>query len=71
MTKAELAQKLDRLDPGATLTVDRTALATLFGDGRLSQEAIEAVEAFALDHRCIFSCEPGQGAPTFEKNDIF
>ena len=70
MTKAELAEKLDRLDPGATLTVEPVVLASLFGGGRLSQEAVEAVEAFALDHRCIFSSEQGH-ALTFQKDDIF
>ena len=69
MTREELASKLDHLDPGATLKVTETVLSSLFGDGRLSKEALAMVEAFALDHRCTFSVE--QGTPTFEKDDIF
>ena len=69
MTREELASKLDHLDPGATLSVPETVLAALFGEGRLSKEALAMIEAFALDHRCTFSVE--QGTPTFEKGDIF
>ena len=69
MTREELASKLDHLDPGATLSVPEAVLAALFGDGRLSKEALAMIEAFALDHRCTFSVE--QGTPTFEKDDIF
>ena len=71
MTKDELADKLNHLDPGATLTVKEAVLAALFGDGLLSQEAIAMVGAFALEHRCTFSYERGHGVPTFEKDDIF
>jgi len=69
MTREELASKLDHLDPGATLKVTESVLSPLFGDGRLSKEALAMIEAFALDHRCTFSVE--QGTPTFEKDDIF
>jgi len=69
MTREELASKLDHLDPGATLTVE-AILAALFGDGRLSKEALAMIEAFALDHRCTFSVEHGRGTPTFEKDDM-
>ena len=69
MTKTELADKLAHLDPGATLRVQQGVLAALFGAGTLSKEAVAVIEAFALDHRCIFSVE--QGTPTFEKDDIF
>jgi hypothetical protein len=71
MSRDELADKLDHLDPGASLAVKETILATLFGDGRLSKEAIAMIEAFALEHRCSFSVEHGRGTPTFEKDDIF
>ncbi len=71
MTKDELADKLNHLEPGATLTVKETELAPLFGDGRLSKEAVAVIEAFALDHRCTFAYERGTGMPTFEKDDIF
>jgi hypothetical protein len=68
MNKTELADKLDHLDPGATLTVEQVVLASLFGAGTLTKEAIAVIEAFALDHRCIFAYEHGK--PSFEKDDI-
>ena len=72
MTKEELANRLDHLDPGATLTIKESLLASLFGDGRLSQQAVQVIEAFALEHRCTFSYDRhGHGTPTFEKDDIF
>ena len=71
MTENELADKLNHLDPGATLAVPRGVLAALFGTGALTKEAAAAIEAFALDHRCTFSCEHGAGMPTFEKDDVF
>jgi predicted ATP-dependent Lon-type protease len=71
MTREELASKLDHLDPGATLKVTESVLAALFGEGRLSKEAVAMIEEFALEHRCTFSVEPGRGTPTFEKDDIF
>ena len=71
MTKDELADKLNHLDPGATLRVQQVVLASLFGAGALSNEAVAVIEAFALDHRCTFSVEHGRGTPTFEKDDIF
>ena len=70
MTKDELVSKLNHLDPGATLPVNEAVLASLFGDGRLSNETVAAIEAFALEHRCIFAYENGH-APTFERDDIF
>jgi len=71
MSRDELASKLDHLDPGATQSVPESVLAALFGDGRLSKEALAMIEAFALEHRCTFSVEHGRGTPTFEKDDIF
>jgi hypothetical protein len=72
MTKAELAERLDHLDPGSTTQIDAPTLAEMFGAGTLTQEIIEAVEAFALDHRCTFSCgAPARHPPTFEKDDVF
>jgi len=57
-------------NPGTKhLAVPQVDLASLFGAGVFSKEAVEAIEAFALDHRCIFSVE--QDTPTFEKDDIF
>jgi hypothetical protein len=69
MTKTELAHKLDRLDPGATLTIEQVVLASLFGAGTLTKEVVAVIEAFALEHRCIFAYEHGR--PSFEKEDIF
>ncbi len=69
MTKTELADKLDRLDPEATLTVEQGVLASLFGAGTLTKEAVAVIEAFALEHRCIFAYEHGK--PSFEKDDVF
>lgn len=71
MTRDELSDRLNHLDPGATLSVRETDLAILFGDGRLTREAVAVVEAFALEHRCTFSTEPGTRTPMFEKDDIF
>jgi hypothetical protein len=69
MTKSELAARLNHLDPGATITVEQVVLASLFGAGTLSKEAVAKIEAFALEHRCIFAYEHGK--PSFEKDDIF
>jgi hypothetical protein len=69
MTKTELADKLNHLDPGATLTVQQNVLASLFDAGMLKKEAVAMIEAFALEHRCIFSFEYGK--PSFTKEDIF
>ena len=72
MTKAELAARLDHLDPGSTIQVEAHTLAEMFDAGALTQEIIEAIEAFALDHRCTFSyAVSARDPPTFEKDDIF
>ena len=72
MTKAELAERLDHLDPGSTTQVEAQTLAEMFGAGALTQEIIEAVESFALDHRCTFSYPvSARHPPMFEKDDIF
>ena len=72
MTKDELADKLHHLDPGATLTIEPGALGEVFGSGAVTQEVVEAIEAFALEHRCTFLYDAAGGhQPTFEKDDIF
>jgi hypothetical protein len=72
MTRDELTSKLDQLDPGATLSVDERALAGLFGAPSLTAGLVEAIEAFAIEHRCTFAWhEPGRSEPVFEKDDIF
>ena len=75
MTKEQLAEKLDRLDPGATFTPSEDALARMFGVISLSydsHEALQAITDFALEHRCTFSFHPQEGAvPSFQKDDVF
>lgn len=72
MTKDELADRLKHLDPGSTTQVEAAVLAEMFRASTLTQEIIEAVEAFAVEHRCSFLYEASaRHPPTFEKDDIF
>lgn len=75
MTRDQLAEQLDHLDPGAALTVAENELAQIFGVPSLSydsQQTLHAIAAFALEHRCTFSFHQHEGAPPcFEKDDIF
>ena len=75
MTKEDLAAKLDRLDPGASLTVPEEVLAPMFGVITLSHEsqsALRDIINFALEHRCTFTLQEHEGtAPLFLKDDIF
>jgi len=75
MTKEDLAQRLDHMDPGATLTVPEDVLAQMFGEVTLSydfQEALRRIADFALEHRCTFSFHEHEGAvPGFKKDDVF
>ncbi len=75
MTRDQLAEKLDHLDPGANLTIEANELAQIFGASTLSYEAqhvLQDIAAFALEHRCTFSFHSHEGAtPCFEKDDIF
>src|SRR5687767_8046170 len=72
MTKDELADRLNHLDPGSTTQVEAADLAKMFGASTLTQEIIEAVEAFAVERRCSFSHDvSGRHPPTFEKDDVF
>ena len=75
MTRDELAEKLDGLDPGGSLTVPEDALAQMFGAVTLSygsQDELRAIADFALEHRCTFSFHQKEGAaPRFEKDDVF
>jgi hypothetical protein len=72
MTRDELAGKLHRLDPGASLIVDEDVLTRLFDVVKLSQaspEALKSISDFA--HDCTFSFDRQVGAaPRFEKDDI-
>lgn len=74
MTRDELAAKLHRLDPGASLIVDEDVLTRLFDVVKLSQaspEALKSISDFALAHDCTFSFDRQVGAaPRFEKDDI-
>ncbi|MBM1173923.1 hypothetical protein [Microvirga arabica] len=75
MTKEDLAQKLDQMDPGATLTVPENVLAGMFGEVTISyesQEALKRIADFALEHRCTFAFHEREGAvPCFQKDDVF
>jgi hypothetical protein len=72
VSKDELADRLHHLDPGASLAIDDAVLVQAFGIDALNQSTVEAIEAFALDHRCTFLHDPTrQHPPTFEKDDVF
>ena len=75
MTREQLAEHLDRLDPGATLTLPEDVLAQMFGVMGLSygsQQALQDISDFALQHRCTFSFRQQEGAvPSFQKDDVF
>jgi hypothetical protein len=75
MTKEDLAQKLEHLDPGATLTVPEDVLAQMFGEVTLSydsHEALRRISDFALEQRCTFAFHEHEGAvPCFRKDDVF
>ena len=75
MTREQLGEALDRLDPGATFTVPEDGLAQMFGVISLSyksQQALQAIASFALRHRCTFSFHQQEGAvPSFRKDDVF
>ena len=71
MTKQELAEKLEHLDPGATLKVDEGLLRAAFAETAAS-DVVAAVETFAMEHRCSFSPrDKAEGCPCFEKDDVF
>ena len=72
MNKAELADRLHHLDPGATLLVEEGVLAEAFEAGSLSQNVIESIESFALENRCTFTIGGhGRSTPAFVKDDIY
>jgi hypothetical protein len=70
--KRELAEKLDRLDPGSFLPIDPTLLEEVFGVGRPIEMVIQAVEQFAEEHQCTFAVKGHFAAiPEFTKDDVF
>jgi hypothetical protein len=75
MTRDQLAEKLDHLDPGAVFTIPEKLLASIFNQALLSYgsyEALRHIAEFALEHRCTFSFHEHEGAiPTFQKDDVF
>jgi hypothetical protein len=72
LQELELAERLDRLDPGGCLTVELEALKELFGKGHSVDSVIMAVERFAEEHRCTFSFHGhNRGVPEFVKDDTF
>jgi hypothetical protein len=71
MTRQELAQKLDHLDPGAALKVDRAVLRAAFADAS-ARDLMGVLEAFAAEHRCTFSpADERESCGCFEKDDVF
>jgi len=71
MTKQELGQKLEHLDPGATLKIEGDILRAAFAD-TAGRDLVPVVEAFAVVYRCSFS--PARQDDTcvcFEKDDVF
>jgi hypothetical protein len=72
MTRDQLADRLAHLDPGASLTIEESMLAPIFGADRLTADVIQAIEAFAVERRCSFSLHTdGRTVPCFEKDDLF
>lgn len=72
MMRDQLAERLAHLDPGASLTVEESTLAPMFGADQLTADVIQAIETFALDYRCRFSLHDHERAvPCFEKDDLF
>ena len=70
--KMELAEKLDRLDPGSFLPIDPMLLEEVFGTGRPIELVIQAVEQFAEEHQCTFAYRGHfQAVPEFTKDDVF
>ena len=72
MTRHELAESLDHLDPGASLPLDERQIAELFGASTLTDDIVRQAEAFAEQHRCTFSRhEHNRNCPEFIKDDVF
>jgi hypothetical protein len=75
MTRDQLAERLDHLDPGATITIPEDVLARMFNEAALSydsHDALRRIAEFALEHRCTFSFHEHEGAaPCFQKDDMF
>jgi hypothetical protein len=70
--KLELAEKLDRLDPGSFLPISPTLLEEVFGSGRPIEVLMQAVEQFAEAHQCTFSYHGHfEVRPEFTKDDVF
>jgi hypothetical protein len=71
MTRQELAHKLDHLDPGAALKIDRGVLRAAFADTSAT-DLTGVLEAFAAEHRCSFSPpDERESCGCFEKDDVF
>jgi hypothetical protein len=53
--QSQLAETLDRLDPGAVLKVEEDVLASMFDVASLSYDSrapLQAIASFAVEHRC-------------------
>jgi hypothetical protein len=72
MTIEDLGSRLDHLDPGAVLVVERSVVADLFGGAELTAAILQRIEDFAVEHRCSFVVgeDRAEGA-SFEKDDVF
>lgn len=72
MTREELSSRLDHLDPGAVLVVERSVVVNLFGGTELTGAILKRIEDFAVEHRCSFVVgdDRGEGA-RFEKDDVY
>ena len=62
---ADLTEILDRLGPGATLTIDHRWLSHLF-DVEVSA-AVEAAKEFANRNHCMFTFDEEQGTGKFDR----
>jgi hypothetical protein len=72
MDREQLAEKLDHLDPGASLRIEADILARLFDADAGTDALHNKLETFALEHRCAFTArDHGRAVYCFEKNDIY
>jgi hypothetical protein len=69
---ADLAAKLEHLDPGGCLPVKPEVLREMFGNEASITAMIREAEKFAEAHRCTFTYHAdGQTRSEFIKDDIF
>ena len=72
LTDADLAAKLEHLDPGESLPVEPEMLREVFGASASVEALIREAERFAEAHRCTFTYRAhGTARSEFTKDDIF